>query len=115
MNDYPPVVSSTFGELVQQWPPAADLIEPHVWDNMPIWEQRDWLIQMLAGRPGVAFTKAEWTRIALALSTAHLEYLRTAAAHREGNEDYEQRAEQARELCNRICDSQALEDVFRIE
>lgn len=41
-------VSSTFGELVMRWPQAAEKIESHAWDNMPIWEQRDWLIGQLA-------------------------------------------------------------------
>ena len=38
-------VSMTYGNLVQKSPLMAALIEPHVWDNKNISEQRDWLVE----------------------------------------------------------------------
>ena len=37
-------VSSTFGDLVKGCETLSHRVESHVWDNMPMWEQRDWLI-----------------------------------------------------------------------
>lgn len=45
------VESSTYGDLVKACPLVAENIVNHEWDNLPIWQQRDWLMKQLAQRP----------------------------------------------------------------
>lgn len=42
--------SMTYGDLHQKVPSVAASIEPHIWDNMNISEQRDWVLRELEAR-----------------------------------------------------------------
>lgn len=65
----------------------------------------------------ISFTQEEWTRVALALSVAQLEYTRSANSRGQKEADLETiaRARKAGELCNRVCDTAGLDEIFRCE
>lgn len=65
----------------------------------------------------IALSREEWTRVALALSVAETEHMRTAISNGRERADpkHMDRARTAARLCNIVCEAAGLEDIFRCE